>query len=496
MKKTSIRRILNSAPVVGFLSSSGTMADNRLQQALEQLSFKRLLSYSRFRKQKGDSLTNVMFALIIWPLLDVRSISNFCGRPISVFIKGGKNVLYDFLKRDDLAWKNLRMRIAKQIYLENRIDAEPVKMFVFDDSLKHRRGKKVEGSSVRFDHTINKHVQAHQVMEMGLVSPKGYLPIDSQIVIGGKKTVYRRKPFNQKGTDLQDDCRTALDDNKNGILRKMLKRTAKAGLKADYVLADAWFGNKGNIAAVLNAGLNAIFRMKDSQLKYRFSGHNFTARALYHLVRHYRKPDTQSQKLPWTTWSIDVELLLPGKDRRRDRYETVKLVFSIPRHQTKGEFALFLSTDNELSSEKILEFYALRWGIEVYFKEVKQYMGFLKEQTGSYVCHCASVHLAAIRYLLLSHMQMQESNSSFVEQRKDVSLYLEQTSYASMMWALFKLLIGQAMESFRGRLGDGLTEKIADRIDNVVRDFLAPALQLDRQSFLEESYAEAAGVFL
>jgi IS4 transposase len=53
-----------------------------------------------------------------------------------------------------------------------------------------------------------------------------------------------------------------------------------------------------------------------------------------------------------------------------------------------------------LSDAKILEVYALRWSIEVYFKEIKQNLGFLKEQSGRYQLAYASVHLAAMRHLL------------------------------------------------------------------------------------------------
>jgi len=56
-------------------------------------------------------------------------------------------------------------------------------------------------------------------------------------------------------------------------------------------------------------------------------------------------------------------------------------------------------TDLTLSDAPILEIYALRWSIEVYFKEIKQHLGFLKEQSGRYQLAYASVHLAAMRYL-------------------------------------------------------------------------------------------------
>jgi hypothetical protein len=40
---------------------------------------------------------------------------------------------------------------------------------------------------------------------------------------------------------------------------------------------------------------------------------------------------------------------------------------------------------------RILEIYALRWGIEVYFKESKRHLGRLKEQPSSFTSPIASI---------------------------------------------------------------------------------------------------------
>ena len=70
---------------------------------------------------------------------------------------------------------------------------------------------------------------------------------------------------------------------------------------------------------------------------------------------------------------------MTAKDQAQ--YVKVKLVFCRgvnPEKKKAGkhDWALFLSTDTSLNDEKILEIYALRWGIEVYFKEAKQHLGF------------------------------------------------------------------------------------------------------------------------
>ena len=53
------------------------------------------------------------------------------------------------------------------------------------------------------------------------------------------------------------------------------------------------------------------------------------------------------------------------------------------------DWALFLSTDVQIGMSKMLEIYALRCSIEVYFKEAKQHPGFLKEQTATFASHTA-----------------------------------------------------------------------------------------------------------
>ena len=87
---------------------------------------------------------------------------------------------------------------AKSIYIANVLADEEVRAFVFDDTLKERRGKYVEDSSTHFDHTSNRHVKGHQALEMGLAASKAYLPLDSQIYTGEKNRVERRKPVVMK----------------------------------------------------------------------------------------------------------------------------------------------------------------------------------------------------------------------------------------------------------------------------------------------------------
>ncbi len=77
-----------------------------------------------------------------------------------------------------------------------------------------------------------------------------------------------------------------------------------------------------------------------------------------------------------------------------------------------------VATLNE-KEEKILEVYAGRWGIEVDFKEAKQKLGFLKEQSRHYSAYMASIHLTGLRFCLLLFAKQEEGSARLSDVRND-----------------------------------------------------------------------------
>jgi len=81
---------------------------------------------------------------------------------------------------------------------------------------------------------------------------------------------------------------------------------------------------------------------------------------------------------------LDVQLNLASSEKEPEQWRNVRLLFvrgnaAIEKQETgKHDWAVFWSTDINLDAAKILEIYALRWAVEVYFKEAKQHRGFLK----------------------------------------------------------------------------------------------------------------------
>jgi hypothetical protein len=146
-----------------------------------------------------------------------------------------------------------------------------------------------------------------------------------------------------------------------------------------------------------------------------------------------------------------------------------------------------------VSDAKILEVYALRWSIEVYFKEIKQNLGFLKEQSGRYQLAYASVHLAALRYLLLFEAMLRSGQLTYGEIRDRESGRLQTLTYAALLWQLFRALIEGALDGLVKDLGAKVVKKVLTAIDLTVEEFLNNTLHLSPKQLSVQLKAEDLG---
>ena len=71
--------------------------------------------------------------------------------------------------------------------------------------------------------------------------------------------------------------------------------------------------------------------------------------------------------------------------------------------------------------------------IEVYFKEVKQHHGFLKEQTATFASHTASIYLCAIRYLMLAYKKPEGQDTRIGDVRSRIHDQRDSLSFATRL---------------------------------------------------------------
>ena len=489
------RRARSYTPLADALNQPFTFVDTELAEGIQRHSLIGRLgaAMSRQRRPDGEPLANLLCALLVWPLLKVQSLHCFCAELCQI-LAGKVSVLYDFLGREDINWRGLSSDLARRVYQGNELGRCSERAFVVDDTSKARAGRKVEGTSCYYDHTEGRIRKGHQVLQLGLAGEKGFLPVEAQIVMGEKGAIDKPKdkPFHDQRSSAARDLRRAREQTKHQLFRDMLQRAVRAGWSARYVLADAWFGCKENIRCCLESGLVGIFQMKRGNLAYQYQGRSFTASQLYAKVQRRLQP--RNRRARYKTASLIVSINLEMDESKPDRWVEVRLVFSAPvRASSTDMWVVFLCTNATLSDAKILEIYALRWSIEVYFKEIKQHLGFLKEQSGRYQLAYASVHLAAMRYLLLFEAMLRNGQLSYGQIRDRESGRFQTLTYAALLWQLFRALIEGALEGLIRDLGRKALRKVLAAIDQTVEGFLHDALQMSPGQVSVQLKAEQLG---
>jgi SRSO17 transposase len=469
------------------ITDSKHYIDNLFADTWKKLKLNALIKGAGFTKRSGIEVTEAVFVLLIWKWLNMSSIAMFSRNALGTFSRARKDVLYDLLKREEINWRALNSRTAKAVYQQNQLTESRVKAFVLDDSIKTRCGRKMEGVSSHFDHVTGRHVMGQQVLTLGLATEEAFLPLDSQIYISQVKARELTKPYKDGRSIAGRRYSEATTQSKPEMAANMMKRAIRNGMEADYVLADAWFGTKPMIRSVLELEACAILRMKKGKMKYRAAVNGQKKQLLnaqelysYAVKRDWRKV----RGMPWKAVALDVELDLAEKNEKEPRWQPVRLLFVRGLKELgeaevgKKDWALFLTTDIKLSMSKMLETYALRWGIEVYFKEAKQHLGFLQEQTVTFASHTASIHLCAIRYLMLVHNKLEDEGARIGDIRSHIQDQMDSLSFAKRLWQIFRAIISGTISELHATLGCSV-DTVMLAIDQRVHEFFIRSLQLD-----------------
>lgn len=489
-------------PISDALSQVNTLADNEFSDGIVRFNLATTLAgvMKRKRRREAVGLPAVLMTLLVWPVLRLPSVHCFCNELCQYLKRDGErpsrpeDLIYDFWGREDINWRRWSRDVSRQVGARMNLGDTSKRAFVVDDSVQERRGKKVEGTSRHYDHNHGTTVSGHQVLELGLAGENGFLPVDRQLFMGECGAVDKdpRRTFKDKRCAAARDMARAREEEKPAMLARMLKAAFKAGHQAAWLIGDAWFGSKANIRLALDNGLHALFQMKRGNLQYRIGQRLYTASELH--AKHARKMRCANSKAHFKTVRIEAEINLETNPNAEAVWQPVVLILSAPKDSKHQNWVIFLTTHTEAAVEQVLEVYALRWSVEVYFKELKQSFGLLSEQSGKYQVAYASVHLAAVRYTIIFEAMLRNGNLSFGQLRDLQSGKLLALSFASLLWQLFRSIISGVFEQFQEVIGKERLEELALALDGAVEGFLSEALHITSSQVQALEKAEKIGV--
>jgi hypothetical protein len=113
----------------------------------------------------------------------------------------------------------------------------------------------------------------------------------------------------------------------------------------------------------------------------------------------------------------------------------------------------------------------LRWNIEVYFKEIKQYFGFGKEKSWQYAVCLASIHLAMIRYILLYYLSLVHSSWVLLNFATKSLSNLKIFSYGFIAWQTITQIISGILDNYSVLTGKIVMEMVKTDIEDQVGQY-------------------------
>jgi len=271
---------------------------------------------------------------------------------------------------------------------------------VGDESVVTKSGKKTHGLDYFFSELFSKTVKGIAIFSLALVSveERRAYPLQVEQVVRSeaekaatkarqKKKLAKqgqtppRKPGRPQGSQNRDKTQVELTPELQRIQTMVKNQLAALHnlVSVRYLALDGHFGNNNALQMVRQCGLELIAKLRhDAALYFLYDGQQKShgPRKLYGQKINYRQiPQqylvAQSQQGNLQTRIYQAVML------HKEFAQSLNVVILTKTHLKTGAVAhvILFSSDLELSYEKIIDFYSLRFQIEFNFRDAKQYWG-------------------------------------------------------------------------------------------------------------------------
>jgi len=211
----------------------------------------------------------------------------------------------------------------------------------------------------------------------------------------------------------------------------MLGRVVKAGITADYVLVDSWYFcyellkklnhlNKGAIKLV------SMVKINNQKFTLCLTGKEMSAKAIL--------KTTESKKQRCRKYKADYI-------RVNCLYKDIRVNIFFVRMGRSQNWHLLLTTDLELSFVKLMEIYQIRWSIEVFFKESKQYLKLSDCSSNTFDAQIADITISMMQNIMLSYFKRVNYQQSIGGLFKDISDEIVEIDLVSRLSEIFIELV-------------------------------------------------------
>ena len=329
-----------------------------------------LLRKAKFVKRSGADVFTILTVLITSVFKGYPNLYKFFESTEGKSLPFSRDSAYRFLSNPSYDWQSLMLYMASFIISFicklNKDNKEQINCLVVDDTMIERcRGKKVELLSRQFNHVIGKSVKGFTNLALGWTDGVNYIPVLSYLIASNIENNLIRKA-DTHGIDNRTTGarrRKIACTKKPEVLISMCRRAIRE-IPASYILMDSWFFSDYLVKKLKELGLQSICLVKRN-LNFKLEKDSDKSFSQINLLKHINGGKLNKGNL------ITSIIAYTNKGLR------VRLVFI--KANVSKEWICIVSTDLDLSPEKVIELYGRRWSIEVAFKAQKSYLGLKNE---------------------------------------------------------------------------------------------------------------------
>jgi len=228
--------------------------------------------------------------------------------------------------------------------------------------------------------------------------------------------------------------RREADKSKIDMMIDMLKRSVKHGFIPDYVLIDSWFfcfEILDTLSQLKNGAIKLVSMVKINNQIFFDCKTNKELGIKTILYRHEKESKT-CKKLKAKYIKVTC------------KYKGIRVNLFFVKMGRSSNWHLLTTTNLNLSFIEVMEVYQIRWSIEVFFKECKQYLNLGKCKSSCFEAQIADTTVTLMQHIMLSYYKRITRQQSFGELFAEISNEMVELDLVSRMidliWELIEVI--------------------------------------------------------
>lgn len=419
--------------------NSNDKAISKTMSVFKTLQISKVMIDAKSNWPEQYSRQNLLLALLLQPLFSVQNISDYLQSTLFEYIHAAKDTLYRFKNEGTISWRKIvdqvNQRIIRRIEQSGTKDSDSPTCLILDDTDLKKTGKHIEHISRIWSHVAHGSILGFKGLFLGYWDSKTFIGLDFSLhKEKGKNKKYpngiskrdNKKQYKKtrvrQDADYQRQSELFVDKISNAIM--LIKKAVSQNIKFEYVLMDSWFVCEQIILEVIQTGAQMIGMCKMGNAKYTYQNKQKSAKQILRHLKQNKNVRWYKQLHLFVTETTVIYKDIP-----------VKLFFC--RNSKRGKWHLLITTDTKLNIKRTYEIYSIRWSIEVFFKEAKQYFQLGKSQSRDFNAQIADTSISMIQYNIFSLAKRFSTYETLGELFNDAKNSTMELTICKRLWAFF-----------------------------------------------------------